>query len=141
FTQSLLQLRAEHPVFRRRRFFTGQLAPNGLPDIAWLRHDATLMDADDWRHNSLRPLAVFLNGAAITEPGLRGEAISDDSFLLLFNPSHEHAAMKLPDGPYGDSWQLVLDTAIPMGNVGTESVPGDKPRDVSARSVVVMRRG
>ena len=141
FTRSLLRLRAEHPVFRRRRFFTGETAPNGLPDIAWLRQDATMMDADDWKHNFLRPLAVFLNGEAITEPGLRGEEISDDSFLLLFNPSHEDAAMTLPDGPYGGSWQLVLDTSGPVADVGAAAAPIDKQRDVSARSVVVMRRG
>ena len=29
FTQALTQLRAEHPVFRRRRFFTGEAAANG----------------------------------------------------------------------------------------------------------------
>jgi glycogen operon protein len=141
FTRSLLRLRAEHPVFRRRRFFTGETAPNGLPDIAWLRQDATMMDADDWKHNFLRPLAVFLNGGAITEPGPRGEEISDDSFLLLFNPSHEDAAMTLPDGPYGGSWQLVLDTSGPVADVGAAAAPIDKQRDVSARSVVVMRRG
>ena len=141
FTRSLLRLRAEHPVFRRRRFFTGETAPNGLPDIAWLRQDATMMDADDWKHNFLRPLAVFLNGGAITEPGPRGEEISDDSFLLLFNPSHENAAMTLPDGPNGGSWQLVLDTSGPVADVGAAAAPIDKQRDVSARSVVVMRRG
>ena len=48
FTQPVTRLRAEHPVFRRRRFFTGDIAGNGLPDIAWLASDGTPMDEDDW---------------------------------------------------------------------------------------------
>ncbi len=142
FTRSLIELRASHPVFRRRRFFTGDAAGNGLPDLAWLRQDASPMDGDDWDHDFLRPLAVFLNGEAITEPGLRGEEISDDSFLLLFNPSHEDAQMTLPSGPYGDSWQLVLDTsqAAPVDD-DMDAEPAGSARAVAARSVVVMRRG
>ncbi len=99
------------------------------------------MDADDWRHNFLRPLAVFLNGEAITEPGLRGENITDDSFLLLFNPTHKDATMTLPDGSYGASWHLVLDTAGSTDDVDSDPAPAGKLREMSARSVVVMRRG
>ena len=39
FVRSLIRLRADHPVFRRRRFFTGKagrLRPDHLDDIAWL---------------------------------------------------------------------------------------------------------
>ncbi len=38
FTQRVIQLRHEHPVFRRRRFFTGEAAKGGqsdVGDIAW----------------------------------------------------------------------------------------------------------
>ena len=142
FTRALLRLRAEHPVFRRRRFFTGRDGVDGLPDIAWLRDDGTPMDADDWAHNSLRPMAVFLNGDAITEPGLRGEDVLDASFLLLFNPSHKDALMTLPDTVYADKWALELDTAhgLPPGDE-VEVAPGGSRRLVTARSVVVMRRG
>ena len=48
FTRTLTRLRAEHPVFRRRRFFTGEVAANGVPDIAWLAADGTPMGEDDW---------------------------------------------------------------------------------------------
>ncbi|HEU0128200.1 MAG TPA: glycogen debranching protein GlgX, partial [Pseudonocardiaceae bacterium] len=111
FTRGLLTLRANHPIFRRRRFFTGDPAPDGLPDIAWLRPDGTAMDHENWSHASVRPLAVFLNGEGITESGLRGENIVDDSFLLLLNPGHEDTAMTLPAAPFAEHWQLLLDTA------------------------------
>nr|MBA3232526.1 glycogen debranching enzyme [Propionibacteriales bacterium] len=142
FTRRLLTLRAEHPVFRRRRFFTGRPTSDGLPDIAWLSPDGTPMGADDWSRNFVRPLAVFLNGSAITELGLRGEQIGGDSFLLLLNPGHEDTAMTLPDGPYGDRWELVLDT---VDNHPEEASPTPETagtqRIVTARSVVVMHRG
>ncbi|MEJ7689022.1 MAG: glycogen debranching protein GlgX [Nocardioidaceae bacterium] len=141
FTRSVLKLRAAHPVFRRRRFFTGDAADNGAPDIAWLRQDAGQLDADDWEHSSLRPLAVFLNGRAITELGLRGEAISDDSFLLLLNPTAEDAEMTLPDGPFGDTWQPILDTAEVEAAHEDPPQPAGSLYTVISRSVVVMRRG
>ena len=43
-----MRLRAEHPVFRRRRFFTGQAERGGLPDIAWRSSDGTPMGEYDW---------------------------------------------------------------------------------------------
>ncbi len=144
FTSKVLELRAEHQVFRRRRFFTGHAIDGGLPDIAWLSPDGTPMGADDWDQASVRPLTVFLNGDGITEPGLRGEEIVDDSFLLLLNPGHEDVEMTLPDGPYGDQWQLVLDTTAPVDASARED--DTKPdqagttRQLPARSVVVMRR-
>ena len=85
---------------------------NGLPDIAWLNVDGTQMDHDRTGASApCSPLAVFLNGGGITEAGLRGEEIDDDSFLLMLNPSHEDA----DDGAArpalaGDAGTLVLDT-------------------------------
>ena len=58
-----------------------------------------------------RSLAVLLNGAAITEPGPRGEVITDQSFLLLFNASDQPVAFMLPaPGPAG-GWELMADSA------------------------------
>ena len=101
------RLRAEHPVFRRRRFFTGDdRGATALPDIAWLASDGTPMGEDDWTRPDGQPLAVFLNGQGIAEPGLRGEAIVDDSFLILFNPDargrRDHAAA---GEAYGETWE------------------------------------
>ncbi len=141
FTRRLLELRAKHPVFRRRRFFTGQTQDDGLPDIAWLRADSTRMDEDDWTHDTMRPLAVFLNGEGITEPGLRGDEIVDDTFLLLLNPGHDDARITLPDGPLGKQWQLVLHTGA--GFTDPQQAPviaADTEHTLIARSLAVLRR-
>jgi glycogen operon protein len=86
FTSRVIALRAAHPVFRRRRFFTGASNSDGEPDIAWLRPDGEVMASEDWSKPTVRALAVFLNGSSITELSPRGEQVEDDSFLILLNP-------------------------------------------------------
>ncbi|MDQ3628828.1 MAG: glycogen debranching protein GlgX [Actinomycetota bacterium] len=142
FTRDLVALRNEHPVFRRRHYFTGHQGADGVPDIAWLRPDGTPMDNGDWQAPSAGPLTVFLNGDAITEQGPRGEEISDDSFLLLFNPSWRDAHITLPGQQHGWTWQPVLDTARAPGNEGNgrRSLAAGRRRTTKARSVAVFRR-
>jgi glycogen operon protein len=136
FTRAVTRLRAEHPVFRRRRFFTGEIAANDLPDIAWLAADGTPMGEGDWTSPNADPLQVFLNGHGIGEPGLRGEAIVDDAFLILFNPTYEDASVTLPAATYGTAWQIVLDT-------GDAKAEGERDagsqHQIGARSLVVLR--
>jgi glycogen operon protein len=142
FTQQVMALRAEHPIFRRRRFFTGDTAGNGLPDIAWLNADGTPMDGANWGHPTVQPMSVFLNGSGITEAGLRGEDISDDSFLIMLNPGHEDAMMALPDAVAGETWELVLDTGADASTrrKGRGGSYGAR-RTVNARSFVILRHG
>ena len=113
FTQTLLQLRSEHPVLRRRRFFAGAPDHGGesdLRDIAWFAPAGTHMSGDAWHADQARAVMVFLNGEAITEPDLRGEPIVDDSFLVLYNAQPEPASFTLPAAEYGAAWTVVLDT-------------------------------
>jgi isoamylase len=114
FTAALTALRRDHPVFRRRRFFSGsQRGPDGTAqrDIIWLTPAGTEMTIDDWRSGFARSLGVFLNGHAITEPGPRGEAITDCDFLLLFNAHSEAVTFTLPGPELAPGWQVVIDTA------------------------------
>jgi len=144
FVVRLSALRREHPVFRRRRFFQGrQLRGSHLEDIAWLQPSGEPMTDEDWDNGYAKSLAVFLNGSGIPELDSRGERITDDSFLLLFNAHHESMGFTMPDESYGEAWTVVLDTAAPLFD---EAV--DEPRsakaggtfDADARSVVVLRR-
>ena len=111
FARGLAALRRKHPVFRRRRFFRGRPVGGGLADIAWLTPSGREMTDRDWNTTYARAVMVFLNGDAITEPGPRGEAVSDDSFLILLSASHEPLTFTLPGPRFGRRWAVTVDTA------------------------------
>jgi glycogen operon protein len=143
FTQTLIRLRAGHPVFRRRRFFHGQAIRGEyghLGDIAWFTSGGQEMADADWESGFTKSLTVFLNGSAISEPGGRGEHITDDSFLLLFNASEQDLDFILPPALYGSVWHKALDTALTAGAAGPaeDSKAGDKVA-VTSRSIQVLR--
>ena len=133
FTCSLIALRRDHPVFRRRRFFSGA----ALRDITWLTPAGAEMAVSDWRSDA-RALAVLLNGAAITEPGPRGETITDHSFLLLFNACDREVTFALPAGPSAAGWVVIVDTARPEA-AATDPPPAPSTLAVGARTALVLQ--
>ncbi|MET7938077.1 glycogen debranching protein GlgX [Streptomyces sp. NPDC005322] len=144
FTRSLVWLRRDHPVFRRRRFFHGRPVEgthDELSDIAWFTHEGEEMHPRDWQAAHAKSLTVFLNGNAISEPGVRGERITDDSFLLLFNAHHEPLDFVVPVD-HGKQWQVIVDTAVPEGvepGSGAKVAAGDRLTLVD-RSLMVLQR-
>ncbi len=139
FANRLVQIRRNHPVFRRRRFFQGRpLHGAGVSDIAWLRPDGTEMSAEDWQTGTFSSIGVFLNGEAIQGPGPRGERVVDESFLVLFNAHHESMAFCLPDQRFGERWIRMVDTADDLSE-GESAKAGDQVT-ANGRSVVLMRR-
>ena len=119
FARKVTALRKHHPVFRRRRFFEGELIRSGdqVRDIAWLTPAGTEMTHDDWG-SGFKCVAVFLNGEAITAPNARGERVVDDSFLLCFNANNEPVDFVTPtaitprNGP--PSWTPGTPAATPI---------------------------
>jgi glycogen operon protein len=119
FTCALARLRRQHPLFRRRRFFSGlpSAVPAGdadLQDIIWLAPSGRQMTDADWQARYARALAVFLNGDAISEPAAQGEKVRDSDFLLLFNAHSETVTFTLPGDRLNDTWEVVIDTAAPV---------------------------
>ncbi|MFC4911836.1 glycogen debranching protein GlgX [Actinomadura gamaensis] len=142
FVRVVSQLRHEHPVFRRRRFFRGVHAgaDGHDADIAWLTPSGEPMTDDDWNAGFAKSLAVYLNGEAITEPDARGRRVRDDSFLLLVNAHSSAVEFTVPGPEFGERWEVALDTAAP-GTVGER--PRVKPRDeleIVDHSLTVLRR-
>jgi glycogen operon protein len=146
YVRRLIRLRAEHPVFRRRRFFRGgrtlRGGKQGLGDIAWLTLTGEEMTQHDWDVGHAKSLTVFLNGRAITEPDRRGDRVHDDCFLLLFNASEQDLAFTIPSRRYGYRWTMVLDTAVPLAEFEDAEVvkPGDAITVIN-HSMQLLRRG
>ncbi|MDF2990053.1 MAG: glycogen debranching enzyme GlgX [Microbacterium sp.] len=141
FTAALARLRKQHPTFRRSRFFDGRPvkmeegAP--IPDVVWLRPDGSLMQPEDWDNGFGRAVGVFLNGQGIRERDRRGESISDDHFLVLFNAGDELVDFVLPDFEYAPEWDAYVDTAGERANTEPLS-PGDT-LPLEPKSLIVLR--
>ena len=135
FTRLLIALRRDHPVLRRRRWFQGH-SIRGSVDLGWFRPDGAEMSDDDWEA-SPPSVGVFLNGAAITDRDRRGQRVTDDSFLLLFNTHPEPIEWTLPK-QWGQWWELVIETTDP-GRSGEDVLESSATMPVAGRSVVVLR--
>ncbi|MBT1688432.1 glycogen debranching protein GlgX [Dawidia soli] len=139
FTQGLIQMRKDHPVFCRRRWFQGQpIKGIGLEDIAWFLPDGSEMSDEHWNNDFAKTLAVFLNGRGIHTPGPKGEQIVDDSFYVIFNAHHEPVEYKLPSAKYGKEWIQVLNTAD--GKIGRDSKHApEETIKVESRSIMLLQ--
>jgi glycogen operon protein len=140
FVRRLTTLRAEHPIFRRRRFFTGDpVGDSKVPDIAWLRRDGEPMTEADWNTRSGMTMTVFLNGNGIPERGPLGEEITDDSFLLLFNPLGDPVSFVLPPRDFGRTWEVVVNTADPLLATRRRTARAGGQVDVPGHTLEVLR--
>ena len=157
FTAGVAAIRAAHPIFRRRRFFSGRSLVRGaasdaesLGDIAWFTPSGQEMTDQDWSSGFGQCVTVFLNGDGIPDVDDRGERLTDDSFLLSFNASAQDITVTLPGTGYGSTWAVVVDTAT--GEVVTLSdspgvvaatpstVPAGGSLTVPGRSLLVLQR-
>ncbi|MGV3704939.1 MAG: glycogen debranching protein GlgX [Arcticibacter sp.] len=141
FTRKVIHLRKKHPVFRRRRWFTGQpIKGIGLEDIAWFLPEGQEMPDENWNHDFAKSLGVFLNGNAIRSVGPKGEKIVDDSFYIIFNAHYEPLNFVLPEERYGKEWAKVLDTHENFVEEKIEHFQATESLIVESRSVVVLRQ-
>jgi glycogen operon protein len=142
FTRMVSALRGRHPVFRRRRFFSGKpvgrRGQDGLPDIAWFAPDGDEMTDEDWGASFAKSVAVFLNGHGIPDRDARGQRVLDDSFLLCFNAHYESIEFTLPPKEFGASWQVMVFTG-PEEESPADEVPGGGTLTVDAHSAVVLQ--
>jgi isoamylase len=141
FTTALIELRRQHPTFRRRRFFTGKsvrTGPSGaerLNDIVWLHLDGHAMEDADWTSGA-QAIGMYLNGHGIAGSDARGGTIIDDHFLLYFNADGE-ATVTLPPTEYAEAWDVVIDTGGTPDDV--EVLAAGSAVQMKENSVLVLR--
>jgi glycogen operon protein len=145
FTQRIIRLRHNHPVFCRRRWFQGRFIHGSqVSDIGWFTPAGAEMSDDDWGAGFAKSLGVFLNGRAIPTPNERGEQIVDDSFYIMFNSHHESLEFRVPEQKWGNRWAELLKTAetedhLAEDRLGPEHDAGGAVQ-VQAWSTMVLRR-
>jgi glycogen operon protein len=117
FTRKLIQLRKEHPVFRRPKFPKGRRIPGSeIRDVMWFTPGGNQMTEEEWTSPFVRCLGMLLSGDATDVLNFERELVRDDTFLLLVNAHYEPIAFVLP-GQEHLEWQLILDTSAASGFV------------------------
>jgi len=115
FTRRLIQLRKQHPVFRRPKFLKGRrIGDSETRDVMWFNPGGSQMTEEEWTSPFVRCLGMLLSGDATDVLNFEGEAVRDDTFLLLINAHYEPIAFVLP-GQEHLEWQLILDTTNAAG--------------------------
>ena len=87
-------------------------------------------------------MAVYLNGQGIPDLDVRGQRVTDDSFVLCFNAHHEPIEFTLPPAEFGAAWLPVIYT----GDRQLTERPGARIAagatvTVDARAVMVLQGG
>jgi glycogen operon protein len=140
YTQRLIQLRKDHPVFRQRLWFRGQPTFRGkIGDIGWFTLDGVEMKEEHWAEDFAKAMALVLNGSAIYAPDERGARVVDDRFYLMFNAYHEPLTFAIPKGEWSKAWVKTLDTHDPELFERDERIQAGAKIEVAARSLVMLR--
>ncbi|MGC1310114.1 MAG: glycogen debranching protein GlgX [Phormidesmis sp.] len=139
YSQRLIKLVKDHPVFRRRTWFYGrEIHGSGVNDIGWFNVEGNPMQ-DEWNVGFIKTLTVFMNGGEIATLSHEGEQVIDDSFLLMFNAHYELLEFALPKGLRDRKWRSLIDTKSegfvkrPRTYKRKDKIP------VAARSLVVLQ--
>lgn len=140
FTKKLIQLRKEHPVFRRPKFFQGRrIRGTEIKDVMWFNPGGNEMGDEEWDSPFVRCLGMLLSGDTIDVLSFEGRPIRDETFLLLINAHHEAIAFVLP-GEENIEWELILDTAGEEGFLpATKKIASGDEVDIGQRSACLLR--
>ena len=140
FTRKLIQLRREHAVFRRPKFFQGRRVRGGeIKDVMWFNPGGNEMSDEEWSSPFVRCLGMLISGDAVDLVNEHGEPIRDDTFLLVINAHHEPIAFVLP-GEEHLEWEQILDTTNEDGFLKTpkKSSSGDDV-DLGGRAACLFK--
>jgi isoamylase len=142
FVATMIRVRHDHILFRRRHFLHGRPIPgSGAKDVVWLTPKGQEMTPPAWHGDGTSSLAFVLSGEAGSfHQTVAGEPEPDDDFLVILNANEDAVAYTLPTAPPGGSWVKVIDTTRHDGiGDGAAFAPGSA-HPVSGRSFLLFRR-
>lgn len=115
FVSRLIAFRHQHPIFRRPKFFQGRkIRGTDVKDIMWFAPNGCEMTDEEWNFSFVRCLSMLLSGDTMDVRNEKGEAIRDDTFLLMLNAHYEPVKFTLP-GKEEVEWELILDSRLDDG--------------------------
>jgi glycogen operon protein len=135
--RKLLQLRAEHPVFRWDGYRRGEFLldakgqPLGRKNIAWFGGLNAEMAEHEWRDSTRRTLGMYL---ADDSP----YRVCDEAFLIWFHAGSDPVQVELPDGPWADTYTVIAHTG-PDGELPSEKIEAGSTLRLPGRTVVVLQ--
>ncbi|NLW86095.1 MAG: glycogen debranching protein GlgX [Planctomycetes bacterium] len=139
FVACLVQLRKEHPVFRKWKWFEGGRGwGRHQKDIGWYRPDGVEMSQKDWETGHFKSLQLFLSGV-LKVVDQRGQEVTDDDFLVLFNASDGVREFKLVSFPLIREWRVEISTAAPKPCDDDEVYKPGQVVPLPSRSLMVLK--
>jgi isoamylase len=140
FTRRIIQLRHEHPVFRRPKFFQGRrIRGSEIKDVMWFNPGGNEMSEKDWSLPFARCLGMMLSGDTIDVLNFQGEPIRDDTFLFVVNAHYDTISFLLP-GHEGVEWELLIDTTTEPGFLAeSKRFPAGDELPVTDRAACLLK--
>jgi glycogen operon protein len=129
FVCALSALRRAHPELRRDTFLKGALHTSHSRDVSWWHASGHELTDQEWNDPELRTLGIRLAGST-----------SSPDLLLLLNPTESECEFNLPMFTDASGWDVVLDTAHPVGVLAGFRLPTG-PLKVGAYQTLVLQRG
>ncbi len=138
FVQRLIGIWKSQPVLQRRHFFQGRpLKGAGVKDVTWFESTGEEMTDEAWGTGWVRAFGVRWAGDLIPDMDERGQPVSGDTLLLLFNTHHEALPFRLPDLKAGHEWELLFNTTDPTEQ--GDRFKGGTTEPLRPRSMAVLR--
>jgi isoamylase len=140
FTKFVIHLSKEHPVLQRKHFFQGRkIRSSEVKDLTWFRPDGKEMTDEDWENPANRCLGLRLAGDAIDETDESGNAITDNTLMVLLNANDEVVQFDLP--LQEQLWTVALDTREDTGRKESTHKKGGEAFALEARSIAILISG
>ena len=140
FTKELIRLRRAHPIFRRKKYFSGRkIHGTDIKNITWHRPDGEEMTDAEWNESFVKVLGLRLSGEDINEVDEQGEPARDETFLILMNAHYEPISFILPREAAPVVWQLYLNTVTNRLKEILRLKSGEK-FDLAGRSLALFKK-
>lgn len=140
FTKSLIRFCADHPTFRRRRWFQDlPVIGSEVKDITWFLPDGNQIPDKNWEQQTARSFGVLLNGEGIRCVDPNGQKIRDDNFFIIFHSSQQPIEFTLPGDECGSQWLIMINTAENFIGDDDYKISSGDTLNIPGHCVVVLK--